>query len=389
MKNIILLIIFIFSISGQSFGQWKNTYGPVTGEITGFVEHQGNIFAAANGGTVFMNPKNKGNYWKQCYSGMLSPLVQGIISAYDKVFVVSDKVYYFDYSDSSWRVSALCNGRGFSCISADSFVMIAGTQNDGVYVSFDSGTTWHNRSSGLPEFESEYDWIYGVHACNNMLFAGTDIRIAVSHDSGAGWTVSRIPSNIYQIYDIVNLGSRIFLAGKNSSLWYSDDSCKTWERADSVYGGVLDLLIHDGDIYASCGNKIYYSTDTGETWKYDTFSKPNRFKSIWINNDIMYGGTYEGFIWTKNLTSSINQKETYFEIRTFPNPVSDELKIQNPHFSNSSIEGAIYDILGHELKKFNIIGIETTLNISEFAPGIYFVKVKTGDKQIVKKILKE
>jgi len=65
----------------------------------------------------------------------------------------------------------------------------------------------------------------------------------------------------------------------------------------------------------------------------------------------------------------------------FPNPTSDILNIKTENVIPKSIE--IKNILGQIILNMNNINRDiSTINIQDFSPGIYFIKVKLADKNI-------
>uniref|UniRef100_UPI00375259D5 T9SS type A sorting domain-containing protein n=1 Tax=Flavobacterium sp. TaxID=239 RepID=UPI00375259D5 len=70
----------------------------------------------------------------------------------------------------------------------------------------------------------------------------------------------------------------------------------------------------------------------------------------------------------------------------YPNPVKDNLKISN----NSVIDSVeILSLLGQKMIAKNVNALDTELNLSELAGGIYFVKVSSLGLEKVFKIVKE
>ncbi|MFA5819915.1 MAG: SBBP repeat-containing protein [Bacteroidales bacterium] len=72
-------------------------------------------------------------------------------------------------------------------------------------------------------------------------------------------------------------------------------------------------------------------------------------------------------------------------IYIYPNPATDNLTIEAPQ--KSTIE--ILDIQGQLIKTFAINGNKTSINVSAFPSGMYFVKAKTEKGVAVKKFVKE
>jgi hypothetical protein len=73
-------------------------------------------------------------------------------------------------------------------------------------------------------------------------------------------------------------------------------------------------------------------------------------------------------------------------IRIYPNPTENTFSIQ----SSSTIEQiSIYDISGRILQTFEVSKTSKVLDISHLANGIYLVKVKTEEGEVIQKIVKQ
>lgn len=72
--------------------------------------------------------------------------------------------------------------------------------------------------------------------------------------------------------------------------------------------------------------------------------------------------------------------------KIFPNPCSDFINIQSDlRISNISI----YNVQGHFMKNFVLKENKTQVDVSQFEPGVYFVKLVIEDKTVVRKIVVE
>ena len=88
----------------------------------------------------------------------------------------------------------------------------------------------------------------------------------------------------------------------------------------------------------------------------------------------------------KTLGESLIEGTGFFKV--FPNPVSDNITV----YTNLGIsEVNIYNILGvnvyNETAALNNSRLD--INVSDFNEGVYFIKVKTEDKEIVKRFIKK
>lgn len=96
---------------------------------------------------------------------------------------------------------------------------------------------------------------------------------------------------------------------------------------------------------------------------------------------IVLSGNY----WPPYTVSDINDFHDNFRINIFPNPATDNITIIIP-------EKAIVDILnieGQLLKSINAEEVQTNIDISSLASGMYFVKVKSIEGIAVKKFIKQ
>ncbi|MDD3773120.1 MAG: choice-of-anchor J domain-containing protein [Weeksellaceae bacterium] len=71
----------------------------------------------------------------------------------------------------------------------------------------------------------------------------------------------------------------------------------------------------------------------------------------------------------------------------YPNPVIDTFSLNlSKSYNMDNVQVAIYDLTGKKLKEF---GSATTYDISEFAEGVYIVRISDGKHNITKKIVKK
>lgn len=91
------------------------------------------------------------------------------------------------------------------------------------------------------------------------------------------------------------------------------------------------------------------------------------------------GGMQDAFVAKYNFISSGLAEEQQNEIILFPNPVSENLSIDIVDFKNTTLE--IYSINGMKIQSRTLSSEHTLINVTEFASGIYVVKI-TGAKGV-------
>jgi hypothetical protein len=93
---------------------------------------------------------------------------------------------------------------------------------------------------------------------------------------------------------------------------------------------------------------------------------------------------------TVDIVASTNELNCDFEI--FPNPVSDELKLNIADCGLENVEVEMYDLRGVlilEKKNEQVASNFITINLQELKTGIYILKIKDGERFSSKKIIVE
>ncbi len=83
-----------------------------------------------------------------------------------------------------------------------------------------------------------------------------------------------------------------------------------------------------------------------------------------------------------NLATIQNQLNNKFSI--FPNPTSGNISIKNASFSESETFVNVYDVLGNQIIKNEKVDNDLkNINISDFATGLYFIKIVDNNNSIL------
>jgi len=187
-------------------------------------ENPGVYYIAAMNG-VFKSGDN-GTSWYELktnsavkYSSVVRYINQRILIG------MEDGLYFSDDGGESWNMTVLYK-KPVRCLIETGKVLIAGTEDFGIYMSSDNGKTWHSCNYGLKHL-SVYALAYDPE--NKMIYAGT---------YGGG-------------------------------IYYSNDFCRTWKQlvnnlSDEI---ILDVAISNRTIYASCYWKgLFRSLDNGSSF---------------------------------------------------------------------------------------------------------------------------
>ncbi|MEI6091108.1 MAG: T9SS type A sorting domain-containing protein [bacterium] len=159
-------------------------------------------------------------------------------------------------------------------------IVYAGTNGDGLYVSYDGGSNWVK----LTEFPKEFPCVKDIiFAPNKDMYAATfGGGIYYSKDNGAKWTQkNKGLKNLYvQALTVTNKG-KLICGTYGGGVYFSDDNGDNWTRTDKGLrnDNVTCLLaMRNGRILAgTLGGGVYTSRDTCKSWVLSNTELKNYF----------------------------------------------------------------------------------------------------------------
>jgi hypothetical protein len=360
------------------------------------IRYGANIFAAA--GTLQISTDN-GNNW--------APMLTYCAAlAIDSPYIFSGtsiSVYRSSNNGLSWNngSSGIPNNTVVHALAVKDTIVIAsayGSFGQGVYKSIDRGLNF--TLSGL----SSAPYVVSLIIMGNKVFAGTLSHggIWVSPNNGIGWDSIPLLSG-KTINELTIDGTKIY-AGTSSGVYVSTDTGATWSNTGIV--GLTDtavtaLAVSGNNIFAGTGfltSQIYFSNNGGATWTAtgyaSSFSSIDvKISSLLIDGSNIFAGTDGGLYPSygiikralSNFPTAVEQVNYGLDFSIFPNPVNNELTIENGELQIELVE--IYNVMGKICLRSDLP--YRTINVSSLIPGIYFVTVadKNGNK-IAKKFVK-
>ncbi|WP_139956918.1 T9SS type A sorting domain-containing protein [Flavicella sediminum] len=287
----------------------------------------------------------------------------------------------------------------------------------GIHKSTDGGVTWTEPNTGLP---ASLDVSRLVMDPNNssVLYAtviGDNGGLFKSINKGETWSEVASTTSISGASGINDIhfgvdGKVYITAGfKNESadsggLWVSDDQLASWTKIfDYPWTNRVEVAKHDAAIimvstlpnaqvsFRNAGT--YLSKDGGETWV--KFNKGNgqsdRVNDIAIDYTVpgKYYASTRGSGWYMAMDPSANLAVPTIlsennEIRVYPNPVSDLLKISG---IEKSSDLQIYSLEGKLL--MTALYKKEGITISALKSGIYFYRIHSENKINTGKFVKK
>ena len=191
------------------------------------------------------------------------------------------------------------------------------------------------------------------------------IKVVVENDSNTIIQVDGCPRWGCDFYiEFIENENKFFIIDK---LCLASDFCRNYNDYHIDYDVIASYY---GNFYENFDSIVECSFETIDAIEYLIFTDEN--------NDKLY--------YTAENLSVADFEEVGFSI--YPNPAQDWLHIHIEELSNNT-NLEVYDIHGKLLENFMLSKLETQLDVSEYASGIYFIKMtdELGSRQ-VKKFIK-
>lgn len=163
-----------------------------------------------------------------------------------------------------------------------------------IFFSGDSGDNWARADSGLPADVTISAWT----VLDDVVVAGTAQHgLYVSYDKLKTWHASRrgLPADV-QIKAFATQGSLLFAGTYLRGVYISADAGRTWQQSSAGLGqiSVRCLYVQNGTLYAGTDTGIYGSYDEGRSWKIITRGmQVNAFTS---SKGSLYAATNRGVL---------------------------------------------------------------------------------------------
>ncbi|MFQ5335960.1 MAG: T9SS type A sorting domain-containing protein, partial [Flavobacteriales bacterium] len=189
-------------------------------------------------------------------------------------------------------------------------------------------------------------------------------------------------------------------------VYESTDGGQTWTSiAGSLPNIPVNTIVHDhttlDGLYIGTDFGVYFRNDTMSDWILFNHGLPNVIVSeleIQHTAGKLRAATFGRGVWETDLYDGINsieqpQDKTALTMDVYPNPLSERatLEIYTSYTGKAII--TMSDIRGRELWRREIIRasshITETISAGRFGPGVYNVVVSVGEKKIQKQIVIE
>jgi photosystem II stability/assembly factor-like uncharacterized protein len=397
MKIKILIISFMFSLSGILNAQWIIQYPYTAGVGLRDIEFINENTGWICGDYTILKTTNAGLNWISQTHPAPDKYLYGIHP------VDSNVVYCVGWFETVLKTTdggnnwfALKNGPVGQGYSYESLFFI--NQQTGWY----SG--WGNHIYKTTNGGISFDSVYMLGTFKDMHFKDENTGL-ITGGGGSVFKTTNAGLNWYQIYlqpnnygdfrkiSVIN-NQYCFVVEDGKRVYKSTNYGDTWDSIGYVTGADQPYSCRFSSLQTGwvCGTygEIFKSTNGGATWSFQYVNTTNIgwLRSFWFHNDntgwAVGGNTKLLYTSTGGATfvnsSGNNIPNDFILFQNYPNPFNNETVITYSLPRRSNIQIIIYDILGRKVDElFN--GIKNsgtyseTYNASKLSSGIYFIKM--------------
>ncbi len=313
-------------------------------------------------------------------------------------WIAADSGFIMESSNSgqTWGTWAHIGTKNFNCIffPTDTVGYVGG--DDGIlYRTADFGASWDTLNSGT---NLSINDLFFADALNGWI-VGDGGYMATTADGGQTWIQVGEPYfGFFNCSGFASAGtsSNTFAVGNSGDLIHSSDGGLTWNALSSNTTSNLNSVRFTNNLAGIvCGDhgKILRTQDGGLSWYDETMSTvtENLTGVSWASDTLAYICGANGRILKSHIDiSSVHSGvANTFEISAFPNPFAEELNIIVDLQKNSSVTIVIFDLSGRVVMEENEGEMNSgkhvvrTNGISSLVSGMYFVKVTSGNGELV------
>lgn len=389
MKKIITILIIAVATIESANSQWQQV---LPGGIVNCIYTVDNtVFSNRDQDSAINLSYDNGNNWSKITAGLQTQVRLISMTVKDNIAFIglyTDTVYKSLDTGHTWFSS--WNGLTGDYYNSFAWVnsyLFAGEDHKGVFLTTDTGQSWTAVNNGLSSL-----YIMSLASSGNSIMVGTYTGgFFLSTDSGAHW---RQKNNGLMHLDVLSLatsGNKIF-AATSGGMYLSTDTGSTWTLINNGLSiGSLGEVVTNGTITFSGdrSNGVHVSFDDGAHWTSINYNLPST--DVWsmaMSTNSLFIGTNGNGVWRMDFSAINSVKDLNNLVQAvsiFPNPGNGTFNVSvNDLKKNTQME--IINSIGEIIFTTEITQPTTTYDL-DYTPGIYFVRIKNTEDQVVKKLV--
>jgi len=410
MKKVFLILVAFLILINQARTQWfiqyssnpsqsiycLKFYNEMTGYHSGVLYNSStfNIYKTTNGGINYISQNS--NYTAQRFMSIfiISPDTVLISGNYGKILRTTNGGlnWVTQYSDTTLQFWGLYFTNSLTGYVVGSYGTIMKTTNGGI-----------NWSPLITNVQTALDGIWFVN--ENTGYVGGANVVLKTTNAGLNWInvygsfISPFETATAFYFSNVNTGLYCTNAGR---IVKTTNGGANWILVHSINGGIWGMSFVNSDTGYCCTStgKILKTTNAGELWgEQNTPLNENLYEIHFPTALTGYVASWSGKILkTTNggltFISRLNEPivKNYILEQNYPNPFNSYTSIVFSIPENKQVSLQIYDLTGKKVltlvNSFLIAGkYEISFNAENLSSGVYYYKLLTSDKLLVKKLV--
>ncbi len=284
-------------------------------------------------------------------------------------------------------------------------LFMAHTTLDKLYASFDHTATWNEianlQGSQIQDFSQDSEG--NIFLMVNGLATNFVTHLYQTADSGATWNLvdsSGFVSNDARLYA---KGAHTFLVNYNALHKIDLTQANPFvpvnlpaPTAPETESNIARFAIDNTGRYYVLSHYLYHSGNSGQSWS--NLGRPATLSNEAVVTDLDFAFDNTPFVLAER-TGDLTNKGIYYcratplsvdgklvktkdKLKLYPNPVSNRLSVQTTYRGGA----AITNLLGQALHSFHIDREYTHIDMSSYAPGVYLIRLESGDAVKVVKL---
>ncbi len=164
----------------------------------------------------------------------------------------------------------------------------AGTNEHGVYISYDKGNNW--KYIGL---KNDILTVSSLAIDDTIIYAASSFGLYRTTNMGKTWIRSDSVLSDWYVNPIAVCGKYVLALGQNNGVYRSSDNGESWAVADSEFIGIngRGLAVDDSIVFVNTKSGMFRSTDYGMTWAKNDTGLSVGINTMVIKDSIIYAGS--------------------------------------------------------------------------------------------------
>lgn len=380
------------------------------------VSAKGNVMVVAGKGGSYAYSRNKGRTFVPCEQPLGSEDIFACEVVNDTLVLMADRksnIFVSRDGGATWRkeFSNTFNYLGIKFRYSADLSKIVLRRAGQLLVSDDGGASWEGLGTIGGSFDATVTpsgkvlalvWYSDIMRISEMEPSGNRVDIKLLNENLTPMGIEMMDDNTGYCFGINSTTNEahVFktITGWSSFTFQGKFPVPAGSPIFHLPGGADTLFINFRNTSNSdaSSNTVLQTFDGGKTWSANTitptddpsykkkmqgifFLNPREYVSVWDDYRIFLNTTSTDT--TTNPGTFVSKVEPLLNVSIYPNPVNTVIHIH----SDEAITGIeLYDITGKKLQT----GQERIIPVAELPAGIYYLKIMSGDRAAVKKILK-